>query len=295
MILRNNYNSLIKKEELKYNKKGGFIFSTLFKIFFPLVIFALYNILIQINFKLNQNVNIPCSYNHNQKNSRQMSERLQHHHVRNITSQPLSSDLNDYSTEDEEVMNILSNNMTHNNNLTSNNSNVNQVENRTNGEHRNVLINNMDDTDEMNKINEEQYDRLSDEEINDKLDNLDESVSKKDMYIIWFNFSNNCRKKYYNMIDNVWTRFESLCSYHNIPKKILFKLWNKAYNDLICTLHNKDYISMKQFYELFDKNECSRNNYIQFIDILGESWYNLTNKMENKWNTILQGNIIKGT
>ncbi|SPJ08436.1 Plasmodium exported protein (PHISTc), unknown function, partial [Plasmodium sp. DRC-Itaito] len=119
--------------------------------------------------------------------------------------------------------------------------------------------------------------------------------SKKDMYIIWFNYSNNSRKKYYNMIDNVWARFESLCSYHNIPKKILFKLWNKAiYNDLICTLHNKDYISMKNSsMNYLNKDECSRNDYIQFIDILGESWYNLTNKMDNKWNKSYK-NIIKG-
>ncbi|KYO03626.1 exported protein (PHISTc) [Plasmodium gaboni] len=294
MISRNNYNCLIKKDELKYKKKSGFIFSTFFKIFFPLVLFALYNILIQINSKLNKQIDAYSSYKHNQKNSRQMSEHLRHHHISNISSRPLSSDLNDYSIEDEEVMNIFNNNMMNNNNLNDNSTNVNNVENRTIDELKNSFINNFGNKDELNKINEEEYDKLSDEEINDKLDKLDEYVSKKDMYIIWYNYSNNSRKKYYNMIDNVWARFESLCSFHNIPNKILFKLWNKAYNDLICTLHNKDYISMKKFYELFDKDECPRNDFIQFIDILGESWYNLINKMEKKWNKILQNNIIKG-
>ncbi|KAI4840343.1 hypothetical protein MKS88_001064 [Plasmodium brasilianum] len=142
-----------------------------------------------------------------------------------------------------------------------------------------------------NKILESRI-KLTEEEVTEILDSLEDVVSKKEMYIVWFNVHNHCIKKYYAMIEELWTNIKLSAFCRNLSEKDLLKIWWKAYPDLITELKENDKNCIIDFYNLFDRGECTRDEYKNFIDNRKKNWTSITNVMKYKWNNLLM-DLIK--
>ncbi|GAW79416.1 RAD protein [Plasmodium gonderi] len=129
--------------------------------------------------------------------------------------------------------------------------------------------------------------KLTEEEVITILDNLNDIVKKKEMYTLWFNVHNHNVRKYYAMMESLWTDAVNLASHRNITPSDLLKHWWAVYANLIYELRNMDKLCINKFYELFDKGECISNVYKSFINTTKKMWTDSMNSMKHKWNNIL--------
>ncbi|CAI7718415.1 RAD protein (Pv-fam-e) [Plasmodium vivax India VII] len=129
----------------------------------------------------------------------------------------------------------------------------------------------------------EQSIKLTEEEVLARLNNLNGIVSKKDMYILWFNLHNLYVRKYYAMMKEVWMKAESSASRRNIPQQTLEELWWRVYASLINELREKDKSCVNDFYSLLDKGECTSDVYISFLEGRRKVWTDAINMMRYKW------------
>ncbi|SBT31462.1 Plasmodium exported protein (PHISTc), unknown function [Plasmodium ovale wallikeri] len=151
-------------------------------------------------------------------------------------------------------------------------------------------VQNKEDANFANK-NSESTIKMTEDEVSTMLKNLNETVTKKQMYILWFNVHNSCVRRYYNMVDDLWQNIKVLGSNHNIAIKDLLKGWWKAYPSLISELRKNDHYSISDFYNLFEKGECTQDVYKKFIDNTNKNWEYSTNAMKLKWHGFLMNEL----
>ncbi|CAA9986654.1 Plasmodium exported protein, unknown function [Plasmodium knowlesi strain H] len=129
----------------------------------------------------------------------------------------------------------------------------------------------------------EQNIKLTEEEVLIKLNNLNKSVCRKDMYLLWFNFHNIYVRKYYAMMNEVWMNAVSFASRYNIPEENFQKIWWRVYEKLITVLRDNDKSCINDFYNLFDKGECTSDEYKSFLERRKKIWTDSINMMRFKW------------
>ncbi|SBS80480.1 RAD protein, partial [Plasmodium ovale curtisi] len=151
-------------------------------------------------------------------------------------------------------------------------------------------VQNKEDANFANK-NLESTIKMTEGEVSTMLKNLNEIVTKKQMYILWFNVHNSCVRRYYNMMDGLWKNIKVLGSNHNIAIKDLLKGWWKAYPSLISELRKNDHYCICDFYNLFEKGECTQDVYKKFIDNINKNWEYSTNAMKSKWHDFLMNEL----
>ncbi|GAB64907.1 hypothetical protein PCYB_041090 [Plasmodium cynomolgi strain B] len=125
--------------------------------------------------------------------------------------------------------------------------------------------------------------KVYERELKHQIDSLNFYVDKKEMYKIWGNIYDKRRHIYIDMIKTLWDKCVHLTEKKQIPKKVLFKVWWKAYSDFMVELQNCDSQSMSSFYDLYYKDRCPRYNYMEFIMQNKKSWKKFTTRMKNKW------------
>ncbi|GAB64906.1 RAD protein [Plasmodium cynomolgi strain B] len=133
------------------------------------------------------------------------------------------------------------------------------------------------------EYNPEQSIKLTEEEVRTRLNNLKGIVSKKDMYVLWFNFHNHFVRRYYAMMEKVWMNAESFASRHNIPQENLQELWSRVYANLVTELRKKSKSCVNDFYDLFDKGECTSDVYLPFLERRKKMWTDDSNMMKFQW------------
>ncbi|KJP87320.1 hypothetical protein AK88_03000 [Plasmodium fragile] len=134
-------------------------------------------------------------------------------------------------------------------------------------------------TDENIKKNVKLFER----KLKKQMNTLNFYVSKKDMYILWGNAYDRRRHIYIHMINKLWDKCVQITEKNQIPKNFLFKIWWKAYSDLVQELQNYDSLNLNSFYQLYYKDRCPRYTYVEFIMENKKSWKTFTKSMKNKW------------
>ncbi|SCN43029.1 Plasmodium exported protein (PHISTc), unknown function [Plasmodium ovale] len=125
--------------------------------------------------------------------------------------------------------------------------------------------------------------KLSEEELKKKIDSFYFFVAKKDMYMSWHSIYDQRRCVYIHMMEKIWDKCVAFTEKKNIPKNVLFKVWWKAYADLIGELEIFDSTSLCKFYDLYFRDKCARCNFIQLLNENKKGWRDITTKMKNKW------------
>ncbi|ANQ06424.1 Uncharacterized protein PCOAH_00009780 [Plasmodium coatneyi] len=129
--------------------------------------------------------------------------------------------------------------------------------------------------------------KVFERELKEQMNSLYFYVSKKDMYQLWVNIYDKRRHVYIDMIKTLWEKCVHITEKKQIPEKFLFKVWWKAYSDFVDELQNYDSQNLSSFYDLYNKDRCSRYTFMQFIMENKKSWEEFTKRMKNKWTKVL--------
>ncbi|KJP87319.1 hypothetical protein AK88_02999 [Plasmodium fragile] len=129
----------------------------------------------------------------------------------------------------------------------------------------------------------EQSIKLTERELHIMLKNLTGVVSRKHMFILWFNFHNLYVRKYNDMIDEMRMYAESFASRHNMSKENVQAIWSRIHGRLISELRQKDVSCINAFFDLLDKGECTADVFIAFLEETKKVWTDTIDKMSFKW------------
>ncbi|KAI4841518.1 uncharacterized protein MKS88_000056 [Plasmodium brasilianum] len=133
----------------------------------------------------------------------------------------------------------------------------------------------------------DEAEKLTEEEIGEKINNLGDLVSVKEMYTIWNYVHNNEKKVYIKMQQAIRTYCEYLASIYGVPNKMKNEEYMKACKKMTYKFLEKEKKLRKNFYDLLKNGAVDRAKFISFIFETKKIWCINRNKMKNFWNIML--------
>ncbi|SOV22742.1 Plasmodium exported protein (PHISTc), unknown function [Plasmodium sp. DRC-Itaito] len=124
---------------------------------------------------------------------------------------------------------------------------------------------------------------LSNEQIKEKIDNLDEIVSVEDMHKIFDLIHNNEKKKFFNMKEDIHEYSEKLSQYYDIPENIKKKCWINASYEMEETLLNKENFFYKNFYVFANIGQRKRSSLLDAIYGYQKKWKEVRFTVDETW------------
>ncbi|EUD64949.1 hypothetical protein C922_04681 [Plasmodium inui San Antonio 1] len=115
---------------------------------------------------------------------------------------------------------------------------------------------------------------ISEDEVNETIERLEEYVDVKEMFIIWNYVNGFERTKYINMQKNIIEYCEDLASTYNVSRKTKAEQWIKVYyymKDELFYMERKFY---NKLYNFLEQGSSSKRLFVEFINLTKLSWRN---------------------
>ncbi|GAB65377.1 phist protein [Plasmodium cynomolgi strain B] len=125
------------------------------------------------------------------------------------------------------------------------------------------------------EMNENEFIRsISEDEVNERIKRLGESVDVKEMFIIWNYVNGFERTKYINMENNIIEYCENLASAYNVSRKTKAEQWIKVYYYMKDELFYKERKFYKKLYNFLEHGPSSKKLFLEFLNQTKLSWRN---------------------
>ncbi|CRG85805.1 Plasmodium exported protein (PHIST), unknown function [Plasmodium relictum] len=141
--------------------------------------------------------------------------------------------------------------------------------------------------------NSELFEQLSEEEIDEMLDGLDDIPNIQDVYILWWQHRGSQRNYFLDLMSELSDLYNSLVDMYNYNKKNLEKEWKKWYLGLLKDLTDKETEDNKTFYSLTNQGGLTREGLGSFINENKEEWKDHKENTRNKWKDIITTDFMK--
>ncbi|CRG97163.1 Plasmodium exported protein (PHIST), unknown function [Plasmodium gallinaceum] len=134
--------------------------------------------------------------------------------------------------------------------------------------------------------------QMCEDEIIERIQNLDNNPSIEDIYILWWQVRGDQRNNFLEIIEYLKYIFYSLTNKYNFEECFIKKEWNKWYHGVLSDLINMETIDNKNFYSIYKKETWTREKFKDFIDKNILVWKNHKMSTKKKWENILTDDFI---
>ncbi|EUT87560.1 hypothetical protein PFAG_01884 [Plasmodium falciparum Santa Lucia] len=176
----------------------------------------------------------------------------------------------------EERNNYNSDYYTRGNERTYNNSNVTSSSNRELIPYKKEIL-------PFGVSNSELEDKLTEEELNERIRRLDYTVSVKDMFILWNHILAHERKKYTKMQEYLMYYSQYLEKTYLVPTAFRKKYWWRVHYMLTEEVVKRERTDNLDFHQFLRKGSCEKREFLYFINSKRKGWADLTETMKNIW------------
>ncbi|KYN93378.1 exported protein (PHISTc), partial [Plasmodium reichenowi] len=176
----------------------------------------------------------------------------------------------------EERNNYNSDYYTRGNERTYNNSNVTSSANRELMPYKKEIL-------PFGVSNSELEDKLTEEELNERIRRLDFTVSVKDMFILWNHILAHERKKYTKMQEYLMYYSQYLEKTYLVPTAFRKKYWWRVHYILTEEVVKRERTDNLDFHQFLRKGSCEKREFLYFINSKRKAWADLTETMKNIW------------
>ncbi|EUD65088.1 hypothetical protein C922_04488 [Plasmodium inui San Antonio 1] len=121
---------------------------------------------------------------------------------------------------------------------------------------------------------------MTGEDIIESINNLDDPVPFRDMFILYNSFHQNERKKFERMQNSLKEKFEKVARKQLLEEGYKKEVWTSVSLYLIQELLKKDFVDFKSLYQLMNMEECTLDEYLHFLRTKKSSWKSFLRYME---------------
>ncbi|EDL42365.1 phist protein (Pf-fam-b) [Plasmodium vivax India VII] len=263
-----------KEIKLKSNKFATYIF---FKSVFSVLVLTLYYLLLQ-----NINTSTGNIYSNSHLNNRH--SRILYQDIPsflkgskvNIAFEGQKK--NPFSFKHDDNNSSSGNVDKQNDDLKKNFSNDNQLKNNTGkpGEYnKNEIM--------FSCANTGKCEEITEEELNDKLNNIKGAVNTKTMHLVWKYVHNHERVNFIRMQQETQNYCKLLAKHYNIPKEFETKKCKHVDDKITNALLKKERFDLKNIKEFAKEDICARWEFLRYINLKRRSWKELRESTKEKW------------
>ncbi|GAB65356.1 phist protein [Plasmodium cynomolgi strain B] len=132
---------------------------------------------------------------------------------------------------------------------------------------------------------------MTNEEIIERINNLDDPVPFRDMFIVYNSFHENERKKFNKMQKFL---FENVAKKEHLKEDYKKDAWAYISSYMTQQLLRKDFVDFNSLYKL-DEEECSVEEYVNFIRKKKASWNIFFRHMEDIGRKMIYDYVMRGS
>ncbi|SBT32593.1 Plasmodium exported protein (PHIST), unknown function [Plasmodium ovale wallikeri] len=134
---------------------------------------------------------------------------------------------------------------------------------------------------------------ISEEELENRLNNLSTHVNSKEMFILWNYVNDHERKKFMKMIENLKKYCENLANTYDIPYKVKNKEWMKAYRNITRLYLRNEKRFRRNFYYFLKRGTCERGRFVNVINRVRSAWSTGRKETNIFWRSMLTRTLSK--
>ncbi|ANQ06720.1 Uncharacterized protein PCOAH_00012680 [Plasmodium coatneyi] len=138
------------------------------------------------------------------------------------------------------------------------------------------------------------YANMTEEEIFERIQNLDDPVPFRDMFIVYNSFHENERKKFKKMQNLLKIFLESMSKKELLDEEYRKEVWTHISSYMIQELLKKDFEDFKSLYKLADMGECTIDEYVHFIRGKKSSWKFFLRHMDGIGRNMIYDAVARG-
>ncbi|GAW80083.1 Phist protein [Plasmodium gonderi] len=132
-------------------------------------------------------------------------------------------------------------------------------------------------------IDTDNCEEVTEDELNDKLDNIKGPVNGKTMHIVWKYVHKHVRLSFIRMQKETMNYCHLLAKNYNIPKEYEMKKCKYVDDKITNALLKKDNFDLKNIKDFAKEDFCARWEFLRYINLKRKSWGELRESTKEKW------------
>ncbi|KJP84858.1 hypothetical protein AK88_05513 [Plasmodium fragile] len=126
-------------------------------------------------------------------------------------------------------------------------------------------------------------DDVTEDELNDKLNNIKGAVNSRTMHLVWKYVQNHEKVNFIRMQQEIQNYCKLSAKYYNIPEEFDTKKCKHVDDKITNALQKRERFDLKNINEFAKEDICARWEFLRYIKLKRRSWKELRESTQQKW------------